>query len=142
MERGMRGRCRKVCWGVKEVRGDVGKGEVREEMWEVCWGPTPSTFPYTSPIPLPTSFPHAPIHFPTPLPTHPIHSPTLLHSPHIFSYLPHTLTHFPTPPLTSPPTSSHSYPDLPLHPNTLPHLPHALSSHLSPQFRLCGEVTI
>ena len=42
---GRRGRCgkryerrrRKVCWGVKEVRGDVGKGEgneVREEMWE------------------------------------------------------------------------------------------------------------
>ena len=28
----VRGRCRKVCWGVKEVRGDVGKGEVRE-MW-------------------------------------------------------------------------------------------------------------
>ena len=25
--RGMKGRCRKVCWGVKEVRGDVGKGE-------------------------------------------------------------------------------------------------------------------
>ena len=22
-------KCRKVCWGVGEVRGDVGKGEVR-----------------------------------------------------------------------------------------------------------------
>ena len=29
-----------MCWGVGEIRGDVGKGEVRE-MWEVCWGPTP-----------------------------------------------------------------------------------------------------
>ena len=27
-------RCRKVCWGVGEVRGDIGKGEGREEMWE------------------------------------------------------------------------------------------------------------
>ena len=25
-------RCRKVCWGVGEVRRDVGKSEVREEM--------------------------------------------------------------------------------------------------------------
>ena len=37
--RGMRGRCRKVCWCVKEVREDLGKGEVREEMWGSVLGP-------------------------------------------------------------------------------------------------------
>ena len=89
-----------MCWGVREVRGDVGKGDGRE-MWGSVLGP------------------HTQTHFPTPLPTHPIHSPTLLHSPH-------TPTHFPTPPpthlfpqLPSPPAR--------LHPNTLPthpmHLP-------------------
>ena len=28
-----------VCWGVGEVRGDVGKGV--ERCGKVCWGPTP-----------------------------------------------------------------------------------------------------
>ena len=33
-------KCRKVCRGVGEVRGDVRKGEGGD--WgEVCWGPTP-----------------------------------------------------------------------------------------------------
>ena len=29
-----------MCWGVGEVRGDVGKGD-GSEMGEVCWGSTP-----------------------------------------------------------------------------------------------------
>ena len=35
-------RRRKVCWGVREARGDVKKGEgseVREEMWGSVLGP-------------------------------------------------------------------------------------------------------
>ena len=67
-----------MCWDVGEVRGDVGKGEVRE-MWVSELGP-------------------------------------------------HTITHFHTPP---PFLSPHPFPTRPLHPNTLPHSPHALS-HTSP----------
>ena len=131
-------RCRKVCCGVGEVRGDVRKNEgseVREEIWGSVLGPhtlthfpTPSSFlyphlsrscqhtspltPYTSLLIHPhTSFlthPHTPTHFPTP-------------PPHLFPHLP------PTPQ----PTSS-------LTPCTLPHL----SPHLPPQFGLCGKVTM
>ena len=36
-------RCRKVCWVVGEVRGDVGKGEGSEEMWGSVLGPHPLT---------------------------------------------------------------------------------------------------
>ena len=108
----------------------------------MCWGPTPSTFPYTSPIPLPTSFPHTPMRFLSPY-TFPHPSPLT----------PYTLPHFSTPHtsfLTSPYTpytSSHSYPDLPLHPNTLPHSPHALSSPLPHSFDYvaklpCDDVTL
>ena len=75
------------------------------------------------PTPLPTSLPLTPTHFPT----HPIHFftplPTLLHSPHIFPYSsPHPNTLLYTSPHSSPYTPS---------PNTLPHLPHALS-HIFP----------
>ena len=107
-------RCKKVCWGVGEVRGDVGKGEgneVREEMWGSVEAPYPNALPYTSPIPLSTCQHTSPL------------TPHTL--PHIFPYLP---THFLTPP---PHTSSHRSPHLPLHPNTLPHSPHALF-HTSP----------
>ena len=38
-----------MCWGVGEVRGDVGKGEVGEEMWGSVLGP------------------HTQTHFPTPV---------------------------------------------------------------------------
>ena len=102
----------------------------------MCWGPTPSTFPYTYPIPLPTSFPHTPTHFLSPYTfphssaLTPQHSPTLLHSPHIFPYLPPHPNTFPY----TPHTSTHSFPDLSLHPNTLPHSPYALSSHLPHSF--------
>ena len=37
-EKRFKRRCRKVCWGVWEVRGDVGKGEVRK-MWGSVLGP-------------------------------------------------------------------------------------------------------
>ena len=108
-------RCRKVCWGVGEVRGDVGKGEVREEMRGSVLGPHtqthfPTPLPFLPPHPFPTcpilspiSFRHMPTHFPT----HPIHSPTLLHSPH-------TPTHFSTPP----PTPPYLFPQLPSPPPT------------------------
>ena len=80
--------------------------------------------------------PHTSTHFPTssPLPSpHPF--PTLPHSPHtLCDTLP---THLSLPPPTpntflyisphTPHISFHSYPDLPLHPNTLPYSPHALS---------------
>ena len=123
--RGIRGRGRKVCWGVGEVRGDVGKGEVREEMWGSVLGSHILTHFSTPP----------PFFSPHPFPT----CQHTSHSPQIFLYLP---PHPNTFPYTSPHTSSHSSPDLPLHPNTLPHSPHALSPHLPPQFRLCGEVTM
>ena len=93
-----------------------------------CVGaPHPNTLPYTSPIPLPTSFPHTPTHFPT----HPIHSPAPL--PHFFT--PHTSfvtsqhTSLHLPPHTH--TTFHSSPHLPLHPNTLTPTPQALF-HTSP----------
>ena len=123
-------RCRKVCWGVGEVKEDVGKderSEVRDKMWGSVLGPHTLTH-------LLHSSPHIPPPHTNALPTHPIHSP-------------HTSLPPPTPqqtPYTSPHTqytSSHSSPNLPLHPNTLPHSPHALSPHLTPQFRICGEVT-
>ena len=151
-------RCRKVRWGVGEVRGDVGKGEGREEMWGSVLGlhtqthfPTPSPFlsPHANTLPhsphtLSPHFstphlsfltsPHTPTHFPT----HPIHSPTLLHSPHIFPYLP---PH----PNTLPCTSPHK--PLPTAPFTSRYTPTHFPTHLMhlppnpPQFRVCGEVT-
>ena len=116
-------------------------GKVRKEIWGSVLGPHTLTH---FPTPLHILSSHAntlplPIHSPTPLPTHPIHSTTLLHSSHVFPYLP---PHPKTFPYTFPHTSSHSSPDLPLHLNTLPHSSHALSPHLPPQFRLCGEVTM
>ena len=108
-------RCRKVCWGVGEVKEDAGKGEVREEMWvsvgERVLGPNtltnlPTPPPFLSPLAnTPLYSPHT---FSTPL-------PTLLHSPDIFPYLPP-------------------------HPNTLPYtLPHTpnTSSHSSPYTPTC-----
>ena len=85
-------RCRKVCWGVGEVRGDVGKGEGRE-MWGSVLGP------------------HTQTHFPTPLPT----------CQHTSPLTPYTLPHFSTPHTPQhtslhlhPHTSSHSSLHLPL----------------------------
>ena len=123
---------------VGEVRRDVGKGEVRDEMWGSVLGP------------------HTLTHFPTPslfLSPHPF--PTCQHTSPLTPYtLPHTSTcpqtsslpthlSLPSPyPNTLPYTSPHSSPHLPLQPNTLPHSPHAvctlphLSPHLPPQFRL------
>ena len=113
-----------MCWGVEEVRGDVGKGEVKE-MWgseggSVVGTPHHNTLPWTSPNPLPTSFTHKPSHFPThPIP---VHSPTPLHFPHIFpclhphpNTLPYTSPHTPhTAPTTSPFTPTH-FPTNPMH---------------------------
>ena len=123
-----------MCWGVGEVRGDVGKGEGSEEMWGSVLGPhTLTHLPYSSPHILS------------------LHANT-------FSYSPHTLSH--TPPHTSFPTSpyipTHSpylFPQLPsppLHPNTLPHSPNSLS-HTSPHIfphsfncvtKLCDDVIL
>ena len=92
-----------------------------------------NTFPYISPITLPTSFPHSPHTL-----SHTL--PTLLHSPHIFSYLPHTPTHFPTSPSTPPislPTAPLTSPYTPTHFLIHPmHSPTPLSPHLTSQFRL------
>ena len=103
-------RCRKVCWGVGEVRGVVGKGEGSEEMWESVLRFHTLT-PFIKPPP-----------FLSP------HANTLPHSPHT-GILSHTPPH--TSFLASPHISSHSSPHFPLHPNTLPHSPHALS-HIFP----------
>ena len=130
-------RCRKVCWGVGEVRGDVGKGEGSEEMWGRVGGSVlgPHTLLYTSSIPLPTrqhifpftpfTLPHPSSHFSTPH-TSFLTSPTPQHTslhlpPYLFSQLP-----------SPPPTYQHTSPFTPC---TLPHL----SPHLPSQFRLCGE---
>ena len=101
-------------------------------MWRiksVLGPPHLNTFPYIFLITLLTSFPHTPTHFPT----HLIHFPTLLHSPHIFPYLPphpNTFTYIsptppislPTAPLTSPYTPTHFL----IHPMHTPHiLPHS-----------------
>ena len=132
-------RCRKVCWGVGEVRGDVGKGE-GGDVGKCVGAPHPNTFYYSFPIPLPTSFHHTPTQFPT----HSIHSstplPTLLHSQYIFPFLP---THFPIPTLHPP----YFFPQLPLHPNTLPHSPHALFHTSTHSFDYvaklpCDDVTL
>ena len=66
--RGMKGSLGK-CVGVWEVRGDVGKGEVRE-MWGSVLGP------------------HTLTHFPTPPPFLSPHANTLPHSPHTLSHTP------------------------------------------------------
>ena len=104
-----------MCWGVGKVRGDVRKGEMREEMWGSVLGthtlthfPTPPLFlsPHPSPSRQHTSL-LTPYTFPQPYP-------------HIFPYSsPH--------PSTLPYISHHSSPYLPLHPSTLPHSPHAFS---------------
>ena len=93
-------------------------------------GPHTSThFPTSSQLPSPHPFftrqhtsPLTPYTFP--------HPPTL-HSPHIFPYLPPHPNTFPYISPHTPPISSHSSPDLPLHtslftPCTLPHLFHIL----------------
>ena len=134
--RGMKGRCRKVCWGVGVVRGDVGKGEMRE-MWGSVLRPHtlthfPTPCPFLSPHPFPTrqhtSSPHTLCH----TPPHSPHTGTLSHT----SPLPTHLSLPPPHPYTFPYTFPHSSPDLLLHHNTLPHSPHALYPHLPPQFRL------
>ena len=101
-------------WGIKSVLGPH----------------TLTHFPTSSPLPSPHSFPTrqhisplTPYTFPHPPHTSPL--PTYLSLPpstpkHISLHLPHT-----------PHISSYSSPDLPLHPNTLPYLPHALS-HILP----------
>ena len=67
-------------WGVGEVRGDVKKGEMREEMWGSVLGP------HTQ-IQFPTSPPFLSLHpFPTCQHTSPL-SHILLHSPHGFDYV-------------------------------------------------------
>ena len=132
-----------------EVRGDVGKGEAvrvgRCGELKVCWGPTPQHISlHLSHYPPHILSPHAntPPHSPHTL-SHTL--PTLLHSPHIFPYppphpntfpyiSPHTPISLPTAPLTSPYTPTHFL----IHPM---HSPTPLSPHLTPQFRLCGEVT-
>ena len=129
--RGIRGRCRKVCWGVGKVRGDVGKGEMRKEMWGSVLGPhTLTHFPTP-----PHILSHTPTHFFSPytllppLPTHPIHSTTLLHSPHVFPYLPPhpkafpytSPTPLPAAPLMSPCTPTHFLTHLMHSPHIFPH---------------------
>ena len=119
-----------MCWGVGEVRGDVGKGEVREMLGSVGGS---------------VLEPHTLTHFLTPPPFLSPHANTLPHSPHTLSHTPTRTfplpTHLSSPPNTLPytsphtlHTSSHSSPDLPLHPSTLtprtlphlyPHLPHS-----------------
>ena len=107
---------------------------------KVCWGPTPQHIslhlPHYPPhilSPHANTLPHSPHTLSHTLPT--------LHSSHIFPYLPPHPNTFPYISPHTPHISSHSSSDLPLHPNTLPYSPHALSPHLTPQFRLCGEVT-
>ena len=94
----------------------------------MCWGPTPSTFPYTSPIPLPTcqrtSSPHTLSHTPP-------------HSPHTLSHTSPLPTHLSLPPPTPPPTppiplrtatltSPYTPTHFPTHPMHSPHLfPHS-----------------
>ena len=103
-------RCRKVCWGVGEVRGDVGKGKGNEvrEMWGSVGGSVLGS--------------HTLTHFPTP--------PPFLSPPaNTFPYSPHTLCH--TPPHTSFLTSQHTslhlpphlFPQLPSPPYTPTHFP-------------------
>ena len=114
-------RCRKVCWGVGEVREDVRKGvrsEVKEEIWGSVLGPhtlthfpTPSLSSPHTPTPHVNTLPHSPHTLSTPIPTHLSLSPP----------------HFPTPP----PYLFPHLPSPPLHPNTLPHSPHTLS-HIFP----------
>ena len=116
-------RCRKVCWDMGEVKADVRRGEVREEMWGSVLGPHTLIYfilSYTSPIPLPSlpsrqhtspltpcTFPHPSPHLSTP--THlslliPTHCPTP--PPQLTS--PYTPTHFPTDLMHSPQISPHS----------------------------------
>ena len=125
-----------------EVRGDVGKGEGRE-MWGIKSVLRPHTsthFPTSSPLPSPHPFP-------TRQHTSPLTPYTFLHfsTPHtsfLTSPTPHHISlHLPP----HPHISSHSSPDLPLHPTHFlihpMHSPTSLSPHLTPLFRLCGEVT-
>ena len=103
----MRGRCRKVCWGVGKVRGDVGKGEVRKEMWGSVLGPHTLTHFPTPPHIL---SPHAdtlplPIHSLTPSPLTPYTLPHFSTPQTSFLISPHTPRHFPTPPPTPLPTA-------------------------------------
>ena len=140
--RGMKGGVGK-CDGVGEVRGDVGKGEGRE-MWGIksVLGPHTSThFPTSSPLPSPHPFPKCQH-------TSPLTPYTFPHfsTPHTsFLTSPHTPTYFPTSPPTPPislPTAPLTSPYTPTHFLIHPmHSPTPLSPHLTPQFRLCGEVT-
>ena len=116
-------RCMKVSWDVGEIRGDVGKGEGRE-MWgikSVLGLHTSTHFRTSSSLPSPHPFP-------TRQHTSPLAPYTFPHPPHT-SPLP---THLSLLPPTPPHISSHSSSDLPLHPNTLPYSPHALSHTFLP----------
>ena len=118
-------RCKKVCWGVGEVRGDVGKGE-GGDVGKCVGAPHSDTFPYTSSIPFPTRQ-HS-----TPLTQYTLLARLFLPPPHP-NTLPYTATPPPYPPYlfpqlpSPPPTPQHTSPLIPC---TLPHL----SPHLPPQF--------
>ena len=105
-------RCRKVCWGVGEVRGDVGNCGRK-----CVVAPHPNTLPCTSPILSP-------------------HTNTLSHSPHTLCHTPphtsfltsqHTSLHLPS----HPPYLFPQLPSLPPTPQHASHSPHALF-HTSP----------
>ena len=101
-------RCERVCWGMGEVKGDVGKCERRHGKSQQT---SFNTSPHISPTPQHT-FPHLSQHFPI----SPPHPNTLSHtfpnsqhfvtSPHLSSPYPHlnTLSHTPKHFSTPPPT--------------------------------------
>ena len=106
------------------------------------WGIKSNHFPTSSPLPSPHSFPTrlhtsplTPYTFPHPPDTSPLPTHLSLPPPHHISlHLPPHPISLPTAPLTSPYTPTHFL----IHPM---HSPTPLSPHLTPQFRLCGEVT-
>ena len=102
---------------MRQLRGDVEKGKVREDMWGKVLGPHTLTH-FPKPPPFLLAHP-----FPTRQHASPLTLYTLPHPfPHIFLYLPHTPTHFPTPP----PTPSIPLPTVPL---TSPYTPTHFPTH-------------
>ena len=122
-------------------------------MGKFVGAPHPNTFSYTSPISLPTSFPHTPTHSLSPY-TLPHPSPltpyTLPHfSTPLTSFLisPHTPKHFPTPPPTLPisiPTAPLTSPYTPTHFPTHPmHSPHIFPNSFDYVAKIpCDDVTL
>ena len=108
-----------------------------------CVGaPHPNTFPYTSSIPLPTSFPHTPTHFLSPYtfshpyPLSPFTLPHFSTSHTSFLNLPPHPNTFPTPlpiaPLTSPYTPTH-FPTNPMHsPHSFDYVGKLPCDHVNP----------